>query len=109
MSKVEFVRPLLPERLNVLERWFNEIYGSVHIEVSLFEFTKFLVSKGLTNDQDSAMKIVVKRLKLRQDEDRKFGLGDLIKMFCASIFKVSFIDMLKNIETNSRDIKEINL
>ena len=55
----------MPERLNVLEQWFSEMYGSRYAKVSLYEFSKLLVFKGLTNDEDSAMKIVVKRLKLR--------------------------------------------
>jgi hypothetical protein len=60
-----------------------------------------LVDKGLTNDNDSAIKIISKRLKLKQDEERLFGLDDLNKMFCASIFKESLVDTIRSIEAIS--------
>ena len=47
------------------------------------------------------MKIVSKRLKLKQDEERLFGLDDLNKMFCASLFKESLVDTIHNIDAIS--------
>jgi len=60
-------------------------------------FSSLLIKKGITNDIDSAIKIVQKRLKTK-DKDRLFGLDDLNQMFCASILKESLIEAIKNIE-----------
>lgn len=97
--------PSLPEKLAILEDWFEEAATKAkEVDKQLLDYKEvsaFLVKKGIFSDLDSAAKFTLKTLKIKKPENNTsvhLSVNQFQKLFCRNIFKESLVEVLQKIE-----------
>jgi hypothetical protein len=92
--------PSLPEKLEMLKRWYVEHAGQPYQKVPVHSFAMLLVKKGLALDLDMANKTIIQRLPKKSYADNVLGLDDLNRMFNTAIFKESITEIVHTLEAS---------
>ena len=88
--------PTMQQKLDIIQSWFVSKKGNLYAQASVRELGEIILSKGLANDIDSAIKVVLSRLRLSDHTacHQKLELDDFERIFMVALLKDSFLDVL---------------
>lgn len=92
--------PTLSQKLGILETWFMSRQGAHNNSITVRQAGEVIFEKGLANDIDSAIKIIVSQLRLDKEVSSSQPLkqDEFNRIFMLPLFKGCFLDMLIEVE-----------
>ena len=88
--------PSLTELMGVVKAWWLEIDPLFRLEQPVDRVSNLLVDKGISQDVDSAFKVIVKYAKKPKDA-RTLTYEDFNKVFCKCLYKDALTNLLESL------------